>query len=190
MGQAARSVCCRDLAAQRADPDFGEARSSRSQCPDVGTRMRGISPSLPCRKGCSRCRTRQGSSMTKNLLTSLSSTTAITPPRFTRISLPPPAGACPDRRRATERRRRGCRRYWSPQDIAPVRLPSDQAYAEGLRERLDIAVRRQLRSAPSCRPPISPAAWILHPLRCSPGSRAGRKELASPDLHPDAETRI
>ncbi len=40
-----------------------------------------------------------------------------------------------------------CRRYWSPQDIAPVRLPSDQAYAEGLREHLDIAVRRQLRSA-------------------------------------------
>jgi asparagine synthase (glutamine-hydrolysing) len=44
------------------------------------------------------------------------------------------------------------RRYWSPADIAPVRLASDQAYAEGLRERLDRAVRRQLRS--------------LHPVGC------------------------
>lgn len=39
------------------------------------------------------------------------------------------------------------RRYWSPADIKPVRLPSDQAYAEGLRECLDRAVRRQMRSA-------------------------------------------
>ena len=37
--------------------------------------------------------------------------------------------------------------YWSPHDIQPVRLPSDQDYAEGLRERLDVAVRRQMRSA-------------------------------------------
>jgi asparagine synthase (glutamine-hydrolysing) len=37
-------------------------------------------------------------------------------------------------------------RYWSPDDIAPVKLASDQAYAEGLRERLDVAVRRQMRS--------------------------------------------
>jgi asparagine synthase (glutamine-hydrolysing) len=39
------------------------------------------------------------------------------------------------------------RRFWSPDDIEPVRLGSDEAYAEGLRERLDLAVRRQMRSA-------------------------------------------
>ncbi len=39
------------------------------------------------------------------------------------------------------------RRYWSPADIKPVRLPSDQQYADGLREILDRAVRRQMRSA-------------------------------------------
>ncbi len=39
------------------------------------------------------------------------------------------------------------RRYWSPTEIKPVRLPSDLAYAEGLRECLDLAVRRQIRSA-------------------------------------------
>jgi asparagine synthase (glutamine-hydrolysing) len=38
-------------------------------------------------------------------------------------------------------------RYWSPADIKPVRLASAEAYAEGLRECLDRAVRRQLRSA-------------------------------------------
>jgi asparagine synthase (glutamine-hydrolysing) len=38
-------------------------------------------------------------------------------------------------------------RYWSPADIQPVRLPSGQAYADGLRECLDRAVRRQMRSA-------------------------------------------
>ena len=39
------------------------------------------------------------------------------------------------------------RRYWSPAEIKPVRLSSDQAYADGLRECLDLAVRRQMRSA-------------------------------------------
>jgi asparagine synthase (glutamine-hydrolysing) len=39
------------------------------------------------------------------------------------------------------------RRYWSPGDIRPIRLASDQAYADGLRECLDRAVRRQMRSA-------------------------------------------
>ena len=39
------------------------------------------------------------------------------------------------------------RRYWSPAEIKPVRLGSDQAYAEGLRDCLDRAVRRQMRSA-------------------------------------------
>jgi asparagine synthase (glutamine-hydrolysing) len=39
------------------------------------------------------------------------------------------------------------RRYWSPADIKPIRLPSDDAYAEGLRDCLDRAVRRQVRSA-------------------------------------------
>jgi asparagine synthase (glutamine-hydrolysing) len=39
------------------------------------------------------------------------------------------------------------RRYWSPAQIKPVRLPSDQAYADGLRDCLDLAVRRQMRSA-------------------------------------------
>src|SRR5262245_14560944 len=38
------------------------------------------------------------------------------------------------------------RRYWSPADIKRVRLKSDTAYAEGLRDRLDHAVRRQMRS--------------------------------------------
>jgi asparagine synthase (glutamine-hydrolysing) len=39
------------------------------------------------------------------------------------------------------------RRYWSVGDIKSIRLGSDQAYADGLRECLDQAVRRQLRSA-------------------------------------------
>jgi asparagine synthase (glutamine-hydrolysing) len=39
------------------------------------------------------------------------------------------------------------RRYWSPAEIKPVRHRSDQAYADGLRECLDRAVRRQMRSA-------------------------------------------
>ena len=39
------------------------------------------------------------------------------------------------------------RRYWSPNDIKPIRLPNDQAYAEGLRECLNRSVRRQMRSA-------------------------------------------
>ena len=38
-------------------------------------------------------------------------------------------------------------RYWSPADSKPVRLPSDADYADGLQERLDVAVRRQMRSA-------------------------------------------
>jgi asparagine synthase (glutamine-hydrolysing) len=38
------------------------------------------------------------------------------------------------------------RRYWSADDIKPVRLKSDEAYAEAMREQLDRAVRRQLRS--------------------------------------------
>jgi asparagine synthase (glutamine-hydrolysing) len=38
-------------------------------------------------------------------------------------------------------------RYWSPGDINPIRLPSDQDYADGLRECLSTAVRRQMRSA-------------------------------------------
>jgi asparagine synthase (glutamine-hydrolysing) len=39
------------------------------------------------------------------------------------------------------------RRYWSPHDIAQVKQSSDQDYADGLRECLDRAVRRQMRSA-------------------------------------------
>lgn len=39
------------------------------------------------------------------------------------------------------------RRFWSLADIRPVRLGSDDAYAEGLRACLDQAVRRHLRSA-------------------------------------------
>ena len=38
-------------------------------------------------------------------------------------------------------------RYWSPNDVKAVRFRSDQDYADGLRECLDIAVRRQMRSA-------------------------------------------
>jgi len=37
--------------------------------------------------------------------------------------------------------------YWSPAEIKPVARRSEQAYADGLREHLDVAVRRQLRSA-------------------------------------------
>jgi asparagine synthase (glutamine-hydrolysing) len=36
--------------------------------------------------------------------------------------------------------------FWSARSIKPVRLGSDEAYAEALREQLDRAVRRQLRS--------------------------------------------
>ena len=39
------------------------------------------------------------------------------------------------------------RRYWSLARIKPVRLSSDQAYAEALRDTLDATVRRQMRSA-------------------------------------------
>lgn len=38
-------------------------------------------------------------------------------------------------------------RYWSAAEIGAVRQTSDQAYADGLRECLDRAVRRQMRSA-------------------------------------------
>jgi asparagine synthase (glutamine-hydrolysing) len=38
------------------------------------------------------------------------------------------------------------RQYWGEQNIQPIRLGSDQAYADAMRERLDIAVRRQLRT--------------------------------------------
>jgi asparagine synthase (glutamine-hydrolysing) len=38
-------------------------------------------------------------------------------------------------------------RYWSVADIKPIRLGSDENYADGLREVLDRAVRRQMRSA-------------------------------------------
>ncbi|HZP68831.1 MAG TPA: asparagine synthase-related protein [Pseudolabrys sp.] len=38
------------------------------------------------------------------------------------------------------------RQYWNLRDIAPVRMASDAAYADGLREKLDRAVRRQMRS--------------------------------------------
>lgn len=44
------------------------------------------------------------------------------------------------------------RRYWSPDDIKPVRHRTDQDYADGLRECLDLAVRRQMRS--------------IHPIGC------------------------
>jgi asparagine synthase (glutamine-hydrolysing) len=44
------------------------------------------------------------------------------------------------------------RRYWSPCEIKPVRLSSDAAYADGLRDCLDLAVRRQMRS--------------IHPIGC------------------------
>ena len=37
-------------------------------------------------------------------------------------------------------------RYWSVNDVKQIRLSSDQAYADGLRECLDRAVRRQMRS--------------------------------------------
>jgi asparagine synthase (glutamine-hydrolysing) len=37
-------------------------------------------------------------------------------------------------------------RYWSAADIAPIHLPTDEAYADGLRERLQLAVDRQMRT--------------------------------------------
>ena len=39
------------------------------------------------------------------------------------------------------------KRYWSAADIEPIKLSSDQAYADALRHCLDRAVRRQLRSS-------------------------------------------
>jgi len=39
------------------------------------------------------------------------------------------------------------RRYWSPTDIKPIRLKSDQDYADGLRFHLERAVKRQLRTS-------------------------------------------
>jgi asparagine synthase (glutamine-hydrolysing) len=39
------------------------------------------------------------------------------------------------------------RPYWSAAEIQPIKLASDRAYADGLRDCLDRAVRRQLRSA-------------------------------------------
>ncbi len=39
------------------------------------------------------------------------------------------------------------RRYWSPTEIAPIRMRCDADYADGLRDSLDRAVRRQMRSA-------------------------------------------
>ena len=39
------------------------------------------------------------------------------------------------------------RRFWSPADIKPIKLSSERDYAEGLRACLDLAVRRQMRSA-------------------------------------------
>ncbi len=38
-------------------------------------------------------------------------------------------------------------RYWSPTEVPPIRYRTDQDYADGLRERLDVAVRNQMRSA-------------------------------------------
>jgi asparagine synthase (glutamine-hydrolysing) len=38
-------------------------------------------------------------------------------------------------------------RYWSPHDVKPVGFRSDHDYADGLRECLNVAVRRQMRSA-------------------------------------------
>jgi asparagine synthase (glutamine-hydrolysing) len=38
-------------------------------------------------------------------------------------------------------------RYWSPADSKAIRFASDEAYADGLRDRLDAAVRRQMRGA-------------------------------------------
>jgi asparagine synthase (glutamine-hydrolysing) len=38
-------------------------------------------------------------------------------------------------------------RYWSVSDVKQICLPSNQAYADGLRECLDRAVRRQMRSS-------------------------------------------
>src|SRR5689334_6222265 len=40
-----------------------------------------------------------------------------------------------------------CREYWSIAQVPEIRLGSDEDYAEGLRDRLDMAVRRQMRSA-------------------------------------------
>jgi asparagine synthase (glutamine-hydrolysing) len=39
------------------------------------------------------------------------------------------------------------RRYWSAAEIAPIRMCTDADYADGLRDSLDRAVRRQMRSA-------------------------------------------
>ena len=80
-------------------------------------------------------------------------------------------------------------RYWSPDDIKPVRFRSDQEYADGLRECLDVAVRRQMRSA--------------HPIGCllsggldsssvavACGTRARGEKSAADGLHRRAAARI
>lgn len=38
------------------------------------------------------------------------------------------------------------RRYWSSHDITPIRMSSDQHYAEMARERLQLAIKRQMRT--------------------------------------------
>jgi asparagine synthase (glutamine-hydrolysing) len=38
------------------------------------------------------------------------------------------------------------RQYWGAENIQPIRLKSDQDYADAMRERLDVAVKRQMRT--------------------------------------------
>ena len=74
------------------------------------------------------------------------------------------------------------RRYWSPAEIKPVRLSSDSDYADGLRECLDAAVRRQMRSAHPIGCLLSGGLEFIVGLRaCRP--RARREKSATRRLH-------
>jgi asparagine synthase (glutamine-hydrolysing) len=76
------------------------------------------------------------------------------------------------------------RRYWSPDEVGAVRLASDQAYAEGMRECLDRAVRRQMRSAQ----PI--AAHLSGGLDCSSVSALGARALRERNQRLSAFTHV
>ncbi len=79
--------------------------------------------------------------------------------------------------------------FWSPADIKPVRLASNQAYAEGLRECLDRAVRRQMRSAHPIGCLLSGGLELVVGIRpCRPRTR--REQRAPCCLHRSAAARF
>jgi len=69
-------------------------------------------------------------------------------------------------------------RYWSPAEVNPVRLSSDAAYADGLRDCLDLAVRRQMRS--------------IHPVGCllSGGLDSSSVSILAARAHAERNQRL